>query len=94
MNPIDAAAVAYMNRSDEADKLIRLHDALARLGVSAGLRDNNTALMVNPPSGRGMPVWVFVGYGGQYYSWNSAGKRHPVSDVEGAAKVIAAYVCR
>jgi hypothetical protein len=86
MNPIEVAAVAYMNRSDEADKLIRLRDALTRLSINAEL--------VNPPSGRGMPVWVFVGYGGQYYSWNSAGRRHPVSDLEGAAKVIAAYVCR
>ncbi|MEU6411021.1 hypothetical protein [Microbispora sp. NPDC046933] len=94
MNPIEVAAVAYMNRSDEADKLIRLRDALTRLSINAELRDNNTALMVNPPSGRGMPVWVFVGYGGQFYSWNSAGRRHPVSDLEGAAKAIAAYICR
>lgn len=94
MNPIEVAAVAYMNRTDEADKLIRLRDALTRLNIAAALRENNTALMVTPPGGRGMSVWVFVGYGGQYYSWNSAAKRHPVSDLEGAAKVIAAYVCR
>ena len=94
MNPIDAAAVAYMNRTAEANKLIRLRDHLIGLGINAELRDNNTALMVHPPGGRGLPVWVFVGYGGAYYSWQSAEKRHPVSDVEGAAQVLAAYVRR
>ncbi|WP_405087877.1 hypothetical protein [Microbispora sp. NBC_01389] len=38
--------------------------------------------MVNPPGGRGLPVRVFVGYGGAYYSWQSVEQRHPVSDME------------
>ncbi|SPL87407.1 unnamed protein product [[Actinomadura] parvosata subsp. kistnae] len=35
----------------------------------------------------GMPVWVFVGFGGAYYSWQCAGQRHPTRDPEGAAKL-------
>lgn len=35
---------------------------------------------------------MFVGYGGAYYSWQNAEKRHPVEDAEGAANVLAAYV--
>ncbi len=77
----------------QANKLLQLRDALTALGVVGDLRDNNTALMIRHP-GRGMPVWVFVGYGGTCYSWQSAEKRHPVSDVEGAARVLAAYVGR
>ncbi len=42
----------------------------------------------------GLPVWVFVGYGGAYYSWQNAEKRHPTSDPEGAANVLAEYVAR
>ncbi|MEU7828451.1 MULTISPECIES: hypothetical protein [unclassified Nonomuraea] len=42
----------------------------------------------------GMPVWVFVGYGGAYYSWQNAERRHPTSDVEGAANVLAEYIAR
>ncbi|GAA1288054.1 hypothetical protein GCM10009658_35520 [Planotetraspora silvatica] len=93
MNPIDLVAVAYMDQG-EGRKLVRLRDRLTGLGVNAELRDNNTALMVHRPSGGGMPVWVFVGYGGAYYSWQSAEKRHPVDDVAGAATVLAAYVGR
>ncbi|MFC0864564.1 hypothetical protein ACFHYQ_19930 [Sphaerimonospora cavernae] len=83
-----------MNQTAEANKLIRLLDALIRLGIVAELRDNNTALMVSPPGGRGLPVWVFVGYGGAYFSWQSAEKRRPMADVAGAAQVLAAYVRR
>ncbi|MFD1538137.1 hypothetical protein [Nonomuraea guangzhouensis] len=35
----------------------------------------------------GMPVWVFVGFGGTYYSWQCAEQRHL-----GAANVLAEYV--
>ncbi len=94
MNPIEAAVVANMNQTAEANKLIRLRYELLKLGIVAKLRDNNTALMVDPPEDRGLPVWVFVGYGGAYFSWQSAEKRHPVSDVQGAAQVLADYVRR
>ena len=42
----------------------------------------------------GLPVWVFVGYGGAYYSWQNAEKRHPTSDPEGAANALAEYIAR
>lgn len=39
-----------------------------------------------------MPVWVFVGFGGAYYSWQRAERRHPTSDPEGAANALAEYI--
>ncbi|MEV8635602.1 hypothetical protein AB0395_28475 [Streptosporangium sp. NPDC051023] len=75
----------------EALLLTLLRDALLLLGVRAELRDNDSALMIVRP-GVGMPVWVFVGYGGAYFSWQSAEKRHPTSDLKGAAQILAAYV--
>lgn len=95
MTPAMTPVTAEVGQSDEAVKLIRLRDALVRLRVRAELRDNNTALLVYPPLPRhGLPVWVFVGYGGAYYSWQAAEKRHPVTDVEGAAQALADYVRR
>ncbi|MFF4779590.1 hypothetical protein ACFY05_42930 [Microtetraspora fusca] len=94
MNPIDVMAVAYMNRTDEERKLLRLRHELTQLRIHTELRDNNTALLVHRPGGRGLPLWVFVGYGGAYFSWQYAEKRHPVNDAEGAAKVLAEYVSR
>lgn len=41
-----------------------------------------------------MPVWVFVGFCGAYYSWQSAEQRHPTADPEGAAKLLAEYIAR
>jgi hypothetical protein len=89
MNSIMLAATATFARNEEeSNMLIVLRDRLTPLGVNAELRDNNSALMVHRPE-RGLPVWVFVGYGGAYYSWQNAEKRHPTSDPEGAANVLA-----
>jgi hypothetical protein len=94
MNSIMLAATATFARNEEeSNMLIVLRDRLTPLGVNAELRDNNSALMVHRPE-RGLPVWVFVGYGGAYYSWQNAEKRHPTSDPEGAANVLAEYIAR
>ncbi len=94
MNSIMIAATAiFVRNEEESNMLIVLRDRLTPLGVNAELRDNNSALMVHR-SERGLPVWVFVGYGGAYYSWQNAEKRHPTSDPEGAANVLAEYVAR
>ncbi|WP_113699068.1 hypothetical protein [Nonomuraea lactucae] len=93
MNSVMLAAMAGLAQEGESQALIRLRDKLVGLGVNAELRDNNSALMVHRPE-PGLPVWVFVGYGGAYYSWQNAEKRHPVDDVEGAASVLAQYVAK
>ncbi|MEU8377746.1 hypothetical protein [Streptosporangium sp. NPDC048865] len=96
MNPIMQAAAACLQRErrqNEAHALTRLRNALLRLGVRAELRDNDSALMISRPQ-VGLPVWVFVGYGGAFHSWQSAEKRHPISDVAGAAQVPAECVGR
>ncbi|MET9068834.1 hypothetical protein [Streptosporangium sandarakinum] len=97
MNPIMQVAAAFtehQRRQREAFALTRLRDELLKHSIHAELRDNDSALMVHRPGGAGLPVWVFVGYGGAYYSWRSAEKRHPVSDLQGAAQVLADYVGR
>jgi len=96
MNPIMQAAADHLqqeHQQDEALALTLLRDELLRLGIRAELRDNDSALMVHRPR-VGLPVWVFVGYGGAYYSWQSAERRHPINDVTGAAKVLADYAGR
>ncbi|MCW2878330.1 MAG: hypothetical protein JWQ95_2430 [Sphaerisporangium sp.] len=98
MNPVMRAAAARLleqqqQQEAEARLLMVLRDALLRLNIRAELRDNGTALMIPRPN-VGLPVWVFVGFGGAYFSWQSAEKRHPVADMEGAANVLAEYVGR
>ncbi|SDK70114.1 hypothetical protein [Nonomuraea jiangxiensis] len=90
---IQAAESGFPQGQEEGDMLVRLRDQLTRVGVNAELRDNNSALMVHKRE-PGMPVWVFVGYGGAYYSWQNAERRHPTSDVEGTANVLAEYIAR
>lgn len=95
MNPHVTPESIKANEAEEMAKLVRLRDALVARGVRAELCEHgNVVLVYRPPSSPGMPVWVFIGYGGAYYSWQSAEKRHPVDDVEGAAEVLAAYVRR
>ncbi|MEV0382021.1 hypothetical protein [Nonomuraea sp. NPDC050643] len=94
MNSImQAVANGFPSNAEEGDMLVRLRDQLTKLGVNAELRDNNTALMVHKRE-PGMPVWVFVGFGGAYYSWQTAEQRHPTRDPEGAAKLLAEYTAR
>jgi hypothetical protein len=76
---------------EEGAKLLRLRECLSGLGVEAEVRETMPALLVHRPD-VGLPLWVFVGYGGAYYSWQSAEKRHPVADVAGAALVLAEYI--
>lgn len=93
MNPIMAAASKLMAHHDEAAKLTRLRIHLAEIGIAADLRDNNTALAVHRPE-PSLPLWVFIGYGGAYYSWQNAEKRHPADDPAGAARALAEYIRR
>ncbi|WP_329083215.1 hypothetical protein [Streptosporangium sp. NBC_01469] len=96
MNSIMQAAATRLyerQRHSDALALTLLREALLRLGVRTELRDNDTALMIPRPQ-VGLPVWVFVGYGGAFYSWQSAEKRHPINDVAGAAQVLADYAGR
>ncbi|MFI6919966.1 hypothetical protein ACIBIZ_08430 [Nonomuraea spiralis] len=90
---IQAVDAGFPQSQDEGVMLVRLRDRLTGLGVNAELRDNNSVLLVHRSAG-GLPVWVFVGYGGAYYSWQNAEKRHPTSDPEGAANVLAEYIAR
>ncbi|MBB6556311.1 hypothetical protein [Nonomuraea rubra] len=94
MNSIMQAAMnGFLQNQRESDMLVRLRDQLTHLGVNADLRDDNTALVVHKRE-PGLPVWVFVGFGGAYYSWQSAEQRHPTRDPEGAAKLLAEYIAR
>ncbi|MEV4018434.1 hypothetical protein AB0J35_48855 [Nonomuraea angiospora] len=93
MKPIAAELAADVMRWDAERKLVRLRDELTALGVNAELRDNSSALMVARPH-PGLPVSVFVGRGGAYYSWQDANKRHPANDPQGAASILAEYIKR
>jgi hypothetical protein len=90
---MQAVLSGRLGQNSESYALVRLGGELVRLGVHAELRDNNSALMVHRPE-PGLPVWVFVGYGGAFYSWQNAEKRHPVDDPEGAAKLLAEHIAK
>lgn len=93
MNSIMLVTMGHLVQYDEGAMLVRLRDHLTERGVSAELRDSNSALVVQPPE-PGLPVWVFVGFGGAYYSWQNAQKRHPTDDPSGAARALAEYIAR
>ena len=68
--------------------------ARARLrsaGIRAERGPDRAALLVYKP-GASLPIWVFVGYGGRSFSWHSGRRCHPVTDIDGAAKALAAYL--
>ena len=69
--------------------LSELRAALAdQYEISSEVRENVAGLAVHTSLPAGF-VWVFVGYGGEYFSWHGAQHQHPVKDVAGAARRIA-----
>jgi hypothetical protein len=75
----------------ELDLLGQLGATLREAGIRAELRQETAALLAYRP-GAELPVWIFIGDGGAFFSWHYGQKRHAVSDVGGAAVVIAAYL--
>ena len=80
-----------MSPPAEIALLDRLRARLRSAGIRAEQGPDRAALLVYKP-GASLPIWVFVGYGGASFSWNSGRKCYPVTDIEGAAKALAAYL--
>jgi hypothetical protein len=72
----------------EVGLLAELRAALAELEIGSELRENAACLAVKTRA-PDTCLWVFVGFGGRYFSWNNAELQHPVRDMRGAARRIA-----
>ena len=80
-----------MSPPAEIALLDRLRARLRSAGIRAERGPDRVALLVYKP-GVSLPIWVFVGYGGVRFSWHSGRRFHPLTDLEGAAKALAAYL--
>lgn len=69
----------------EIGLLAELRAALADHEISSELREDLACLAVKKP-GESVWLWVFVSFGGRYFSWNNAQRQHPVRDMPGAAR--------
>src|SRR5579859_2334609 len=72
----------------EAGLLAELRAALAEHEICSDLREDLAALAVKALTPDSC-LWVFVNFGGRYFSWNKAEFQHPVRDIQGAAHRIA-----
>ncbi|NAS26582.1 hypothetical protein GT755_33510 [Herbidospora sp. NEAU-GS84] len=94
MNPNATEGLARTDQPATENYLILLAGQLTEIAIRAELREENRMVLVYPPQGPGLPVAVFIGYGGTCFSWNNAEKRHPVTDIKGAAEALKEYVTR
>lgn len=79
-------------RYDEELRLLaELCRELADLGLTVGLRDALPGLTVSTDI-PGVPLYVFVSETGTHFDWDNAAMRHPVGDIPGAARRIAAFL--
>jgi hypothetical protein len=79
------------NMSLEMELLAELRAALTEHVIRSDLRKDVSGLAVKTHV-PGVYVWVFVGFTSMYFSWDGANQQHPVSDIPGAARRIAAHV--
>lgn len=81
-------------RGSHARLLGDLCRSLTTLGMGVQMRDAIPSLTVNadPAAPPGVGVYVLVSTSGAEFVWTAAGIRHPVSDIEGAARRIAEFV--
>jgi hypothetical protein len=76
----------------ELGLLAELRTALAgEQGIRSQVRDEVAGLAVETDI-PAVYVWVFVGFSGRFFSWHNADRQHPVNDVPGAARRIAAQI--
>lgn len=71
--------------------LAELRAALAEYESSSELREGLALLAVRTPDEPAW-LWVFVSFGGRYFSWDNVQRQHPVRDMPGTARRIAAQV--
>lgn len=84
--------VRYAIRYDEELwRLAELSQELVGLGLAVGLRKSLPGLSVSTAI-PGVPLYVFVSETGTHFDWSNAAMRHPVDDVAGAARRIAAFL--
>jgi hypothetical protein len=75
----------------EISLLASLAAQLMHSGVRTEPTPDRTALLLYRP-GASLPVWVLVGDGGVSFCWDAGRRCHPVADVIGAARALAAYL--
>jgi hypothetical protein len=84
--------VRHAIRYDEELRLLgELHRELVGLGLRVGFREALPGLTITTDI-PGVPLYVFVAESGHDFDWNNAEMRHPVADVAGAARRIAAFL--
>jgi hypothetical protein len=77
--------------SFEVALLAELRAALTDHMIRSEVRTTIAALAVETSEPGGY-LWVFVAFGGRYFSWDNADRQHPVNDLSGAAQRIADQV--
>jgi hypothetical protein len=75
----------------EVGLLAELRAALAEHEIGSELREDLACLAVKAQA-PGSCLWVFVSFGGRYFSWNNAELQHPVRDMQGAARRLAMQI--
>lgn len=73
----------------ELELLAELRAALSEHEIMSELNEDFTGLKVTTAT-PGSYLWVFVNLSGRYFSWDRADRQHPVKDVAGAARRLAA----
>lgn len=77
----------------ELELLTNLRAELSEYEITSDVRADVSGLAVatNVP---GLYAWVFVSFTGRYFSWSGAEYQHPIADIPGAARRIAAHVSK
>lgn len=83
--------IGGIDMGPEIRLLSGLATALAARQVKVELWERFPGLAVSTAV-PGVSVWVFVSTTGRWFAWQEAERYHPVSDPEGAADRIVAYV--
>jgi hypothetical protein len=78
------------NKSLELELLAELRAALTEHDAASDVREEVGGLAVTTGT-PGVPLWIFVSFGNRYFSWAEANHQHPVNDMAGAARRIAAH---
>ena len=75
----------------ELELLSELRGALSEHEIRSEVREDVAGLAVTTDA-PGVYLWVFVSFTGRFLSWARGNHQHPVNDMTGAARRLAAHV--
>jgi hypothetical protein len=79
-----------LHHDRELELVVELCRPLAKIGLNVGMSDARPAAVIRTRNGSSL--WITVDPSGEFFEWDEAQHRHPVTDPAGVAALVSEQV--